>query len=576
MDSSPLRAIHILLYGGDIMHIQPETVVELYKGIECDANYENTYWFNSVSEQNSFFTNKQHTTFQHLTFQRLYKNVVRINAHLGDVYNVNYMRFQNPTFGGKWFYAFVLKCDYVNAETVDVYYKIDDMQTWFPYIDKSEKQYMLRMHDIHDYMCTDSNHRNDVNTEDEPVDCSDTMILSSTKLESLTTNFKLILGHMKNGLTPADTIETGSFNCCKFEVYNFDFAGIQQLLDQVNSYVANDSVSSIIGCWIVPAVLYTADYHEEYYYTPDASFGTYVPKNKKLFTYPYTYMIVDSGSDKKEYRFENFENSSSNNSSFIGRFQFNMIGKVTLKPEAFMFPENYESWNAAGQAVNRDYACKGVMLTDFPIVALPIDSIMATIAQLNATQYTTAWDIGKNVSNVLGSIAGVGTGTPDTKEGIDGTRIPTGTSSSTPSIPGISQLFQAITGLMDTAVNKMQSVNNGLRKSGEMFGVSANNGVLFYSGNKSFHFYQIGLSPRSAKRIDDFFSKYGYAQNKSFPLTDVTHRSAFCYVQTQNANLSGNVPADSLNEIENALNKGIWFWHDKNHVGQYDITNNIV
>ena len=97
MDSSPLRAIHILLYGGDIMHIQPETVVELYKGIECDANYENTYWFNSVSEQNSFFSNKQHTTFQHLTFQRLYKNVVRINAHLGDVYNVNYMRFQNPT-----------------------------------------------------------------------------------------------------------------------------------------------------------------------------------------------------------------------------------------------------------------------------------------------------------------------------------------------------------------------------------------------------------------------------------------------------------------------------------------------
>jgi hypothetical protein len=402
------------------------------------------------------------------------------------------------------------------------------------------------------------------------------MILSSTKLESLTKDFKLILAHMKNGLTPADTIETGSFNCCKFEVYKFDFEGIQELLDKVNYYVANDSVSSIIGCWIIPSELFTGDHDELYHFTPYRSFGTYTPKNKKLFTFPYTYMILDSGTDKKEYRFENFENSSINNDGMIGSFQFHMMGKITLKPEAFMFPDYYESWSAAGVEANRDYACKGVMLTDFPIVALPIDSIMATIAQLNATQYTTAWDIGKNVSNVMGSVAGVGTQTPDTKEGIDGTRIPTGTSSSTPSIPGISQLFQAITGLMDTTVNKMQTVSNGLRKSGEMFGISANNGVLFYSGNKTFHFYQIGLSPRSAKRVDDFFSKYGYAQNKSFPLSDVTHRSAFCYVQTQNANLSGNVPADSLTTIENALNKGIWFWHDKNHVGQYDITNNIV
>ena len=122
----------------------------------------------------------------------------------------------------------------------------------------------------------------------------------------------------------------------------------------------------------------------------------------------------------------------------------------------------------------------------------------------------------------------------------------------------------------------MENTKNMLRKSGELFGIQANNSVLFYSDRKNFHCYRIGLSPRSVKRVDDFFSKYGYAQNKMLPLTDVEHRSAFCFVQTQNANLSGNVPADSLVEIENALNNGVWFWRDKNHVGQYDITNSIV
>lgn len=565
--------------GGDYMHIQPESVVELYKGIECDANYKNTYWFTTTSQQNTWFNNKSHTTFQHLSFQRLYKNVVRINAHLGDVYNVNYMRFQNPTFGGKWFYAFVLKCDYVNAETVDVFYKIDEIQTWLPYIDLSEKQYMLRMHDRYDYLCTDSAHANLVNTEDEPVDATDVCTLQGISPNEMTRNIKIVLGYTKNGLTSAESLEMGSFNCCKFDVQNFNQEGITSILTKFNEFVANDSVSSVVGCWIIPSYAFPNPLGdgEIIDFNCNREFKDYIPKNNKLYSYPYNYLVVDSGSDKKSYRFENFTATTGIDNSKIGVFQFRLTGTFSLKPEAWLEPLNYENFNTVGGNTHTNDATSfGLLMTDFPMVALSIDSVAAASAQLNSTLYSTMWDIGKGVANVMNAIPGVGGGpTMTLLNGVNS--ITRQGQATTGGVTGGAQnLIGAVEGIMDSLIPRMENTANTLRKSGELFGIQANNSVLFYNDKKNYHFYRVGLSPRSAQRVDDFFSKYGYAQNKALPLTDVEHRSAFCYVQTQNANLSGNVPADSLVEIENALNNGVWFWRDKDHVGQYDITNSIV
>ena len=46
------------------------------------------------------------------------------------LYNCNYLAFQNASFGGKWFYAFIDSVEYVNNVTSEVTYTIDVMQTW--------------------------------------------------------------------------------------------------------------------------------------------------------------------------------------------------------------------------------------------------------------------------------------------------------------------------------------------------------------------------------------------------------------------------------------------------------------
>ena len=74
------------------------------------------------------------------------------------------------------------------------------------------------------------------------------------------------------------------------------------------------------------------------------------------------------------------------------------------------------------------------------------------------------------------------------------------------------------------------------------------------------------------KRIDNFFTAFGYAIGET--QTPNRHaRSRFTYVQTLNANIGGNLPADDAQFIANCYNKGIRFWADKNNVGNYTIAN---
>lgn len=123
-------------------YIVPNTDVRIFidafgQGIPpFDPNYENTIIFDSIAQQQSYFNKFAHVSLTPQSYQRVNRRVIRVGLatpndnSIGRIYNANYMAFKNSSFENKWFYAFIDKTEYINNNTVDVYYHLDVIQTY--------------------------------------------------------------------------------------------------------------------------------------------------------------------------------------------------------------------------------------------------------------------------------------------------------------------------------------------------------------------------------------------------------------------------------------------------------------
>ena len=113
------------------MYIQPQTNIKLLHNVPLDTTYDHTIYFESASAQTSYFSGLVKYNLTNYSYQRVKKGVARVGVKSDNLYDCNYMMFQNSAFGTKWFYAFITSVEYVNNETSDVFFEMDVMQTWF-------------------------------------------------------------------------------------------------------------------------------------------------------------------------------------------------------------------------------------------------------------------------------------------------------------------------------------------------------------------------------------------------------------------------------------------------------------
>lgn len=113
------------------MYIEPNTTIRILKDCPLDTTYDHTVFFKAKAEQTTYFSSLTKYTLNNQTYQRVNKNTMRVQYKADDLYDCNYIMFQNTNFGNKWFYAFIKSVEYVNNITCQVEYEIDVMQTWF-------------------------------------------------------------------------------------------------------------------------------------------------------------------------------------------------------------------------------------------------------------------------------------------------------------------------------------------------------------------------------------------------------------------------------------------------------------
>lgn len=112
------------------MNYTPQTEVHLLSNVPFNFSYKNVMDFDTVEEQTAYFLNKSKLTFEDLTHQRVNNNTINLEIAYEDLYDVNYMMFQNDKIPGKWFYAFITDYTFVSPNVTRINYQIDVYQTW--------------------------------------------------------------------------------------------------------------------------------------------------------------------------------------------------------------------------------------------------------------------------------------------------------------------------------------------------------------------------------------------------------------------------------------------------------------
>lgn len=543
-------------------YIAPNSTIKLLRNIPLEPDYINTLDFATLSAQTTYFTGKAKYTLTAQSYQRANKGVCRVNYKVEDLYDVNYMMFQNTSFGTKWFYAFVTRVDYVNNVTADVHYEIDVMQTWI-------KDYSLRM------CFVEREHSGSDNIGDnivpEPLELGELIFNSYGKITTDFDEMGIVLLKVDIDAVSQGNIIDGIFS----GAFPLAFGNDQNGRDNLNDYIDNNFAQkpdALLCLYMVPSFCMEFPDYDSFpngypiplrtsavsdNYSANALTGTetldgHIVRNKKLFTYPYNYYHIDNANGRSlALRYEFFTDAQGNKNYTP---QFKVHGNMTMPVTLVLHPRNYKG------ATNDKYILtESIDLTQYPMCSWNMDSWKAWVAQNAIPEAISAYT----------SIVGMGSTVGASMMG-----MALGGSSGNVSVAD----KQSVEGVGNMGIG-MQLVGNILTKmyrasiKADICRGSLNNAnINVSSGLQTFFGGRVSVCNQVAKIIDDFFDKYGYATNE-VKVPNIRSRTSWNYVKTIGSNVDGNVPGDDKRIIDRNFDNGITFWHDPSHVDDYSQNN---
>lgn len=541
--------------------------------VPFESNYKDTVWFESRTAQTIYMGSRGVTGFADFSYQRK-DNIIRIPAHIDSLYNCNYVCYENKVGDiTKRFYAFITDMKYVNDERTDITIQTDVIQTWM-FKEDGTPGYVVKPSFV------EREHVNDdtigINTVPEQVETGEYICDFSTSKRRLnyggivvgaTINLAEDVDNMFNDWLWGESSDN-KFDVIDGQMYNGIYSGVKYFyfadinkLNKVLALVADCGQSDGIVCmFMAPSALFDTTnekedgdqftFNDEQIYrvmpgtdvktlnwnelidgenddvvplTPTSLAG-YIPRNKKLLTFPYCYLLASNNSGGANvYRYELFEDEP----------DFIIIGAVTPGMSIRLIPLSY-----GGVAENNN---EGLNLGKFPICSW------------NNDVYTN-WLTQNSVNIGMDLLSGVG-------QTVAGVAMAVGTGG-IGAVVGGGSILGGITSIGGTLGQVYQQSHispavNGNLNSGD---------VTFSSGKLTFTLYQMNIKKEYAQIIDEYFDMFGYKVNR-VKVPNTNHRTRYWYTKTIDVNIDGAIPNKDLEEIKQCYNRGITFW-------KYDPENN--
>lgn len=507
-------------------YVNPNTNIYILAGVPLDPTYDHTIFFSSSSAQSSFFASKAIYTLTTQSYQRVQRGVIRVNVNAENLYNANYVMFQNAAFGNKWFYAFVKSVEYINNAVSEIAFELDVMQTWF-FDYNLDRCFVEREHSATDVLFG--------NIAQENIDIGDEYTCNAYDEIDFTgmSVCALINKNTESGGQQAGRTIQGIYT--PLSVVAGIPANNPSAVDAIlNQYLEDE----IVAVYQYPSVFGDASTSSAYSATKSITPWTsgalngYTPRNKKLYCYPFNFLLMSNGAGQTAvYRWEDFS----------GNPTFKVRGVFVSIPSAVCYPMHYRGLT--------DNIEDGVVLSSFPQCAWSGDTFKAWWAQNKSGVATSALstavgDIGKGVA------AATFTGNP-------------------------------LAGIATAAGSLLLDVNNVLGKISDIkttpnqtHGHSQSDSLMASIGHQQFSFFSMSIKAQYAAIIDDYFDRFGYATKRNkVPNRNV--RPHWTYTKTLGCTITGSIPAEDASKICEIYNAGITFWNNGNNVGNYSLDNRV-
>ena len=564
--------------------ISPDTTVA-FLNVPFDPTYENTMFFSNLEEQDGYMQRQLLLELNRNSYQRKTKGVIRVgwvadaleprSSVINLLYNANYMRFKNSAYENKWFYAFINKVEYVNNNTVDVFYSIDVIQTWM--FDYSFNECLIeREHtttdEIGEHTLPEGLETGEYFDERLLVSSGDQIASNAfeyTPAIVLVTTFDRQGNYQSGGLLQGRLPRGNMFSGLHYTVYTLEqISDLNQTLEAIGGnggtsvtvisksgvkiprFMA-DGVIALFMCpydfavamttgGFAPAKTVGFDIRKNGSYL----IGSYRPRNKKLMCYPYNmiYMTNNSG-QSAEFRWEDFGTPLN--------AQFQIWGNASPNCGMYMAPLDYKDYSNE----NPD---EMLQVSGFPMCSWTYDSYKAWFAQ-------NAGTIGASVLGLASQWASAQVFTPpfQGQVGSDVPRLPGDYNAPTADFAG----FAPSGGLIGATLGAMGQVYDHKRRAPHSQG-NGNVGLNFQSGFLTFSYHRKRIKEEYAKIIDSFFDMYGYKTNR-IGVPNINARPCYSYVKTIGCSIHGLIPVEDEAKIESIFDKGIRFWKVSATFGVY-------
>lgn len=586
-------------------YVAPNGTIQLFRSVELTPAYTDTIWFPNISTQDTVFTAQVDYQFTNQMYTRVSGNKVRVHIVADEIRDCSYMRFQNIRNNkAKWFYAFIMNVEYVNEQVSEITYEIDEIQSW--YFESNSNNHFAKCFIERQHSVTDSAGDN---LQPEPLHPETyvangdiveegNMVIKTASAQNV--GYIVAIGAFTFPTTSGSSIFTtaqysGLATSIKYLYFDspnqlFTFLNVLDVVEGgIKGLFKTDDLWDLLGIYVVPEpeTIYDDPFFQlegtnipmlaggnvkqlsKWTYTNEITPSTglpkpqgfgegitrYYPKNNKLFTYPYTYLRVQTPTKEMDFRYELFMGQ---------RPRFGYVSGCNPEPYFFIYPLYYKQ-----DSIPTDYS---LLLDDFPKIPTYQSGLMNSLGQKIGGTISAAAKIGLGMA--VGGAVGIAGGS--------------GAATISPVGSGSTSIGQSVLGTAVSAIKQemptMHEIGD-ITRPGEMTSllpslVPKNNGDLGPLPISASDFKIViqpwSILPESAMKFDRFLSMYGYAQN-NVDTPNVHARTKWTYVKTRNCRCTVNAPASSLAKINSIMDSGITWWDYRTSVGAYgDFTNPIA
>lgn len=537
-------------------YIAPNTDIVLCKNVPLDATKAHTVYFSTPQAQWDYFYSKRFKVLNVNSYQRTMRNRLRIQCSIDEAMQCNYLYFNNSNYEQKFIYCFITGWEYINNVTTEITYKVDVMQTFFPYMNVG-MCFVEREHSVQDYPTN--------NTVPENLEVGE-LVANDSGVIALT------------GASPCVVFYTNFLDQTGFPDFQGDYAngvmsGLAAIpksyptaaLDFIQRVVQANKWDGVFAAYMCPFTPDANNYRDIVHQTKSiAKYGNsldgYYPRNQKLFTYPYNMLHIQTDVDSADFDYELFRDVSN-------QCTFSLLATWIPEPAIALVPTNYAGYTGTTGGQYR------LSLNCFPQVALNADTWKVYLAQNAASLPTklisqaaqTAIQIGGAVATggaSLGAMALAGTGQTAVGNPIDYSqaRVPDNYVNGFEVVNSASGILQSLAQIHDIRTKPPQQ--KGTQSAMSDWGI----------GYKNFIASRLSCKAEMARKIDQYFDMYGYATHEvKYP--NINSRPHWNYVQTKGFMCWGDAPQPFIQEICKIFDNGITFWKNPTEIGNYSLDN---